>query len=422
MTIIRHPLFRRFAPATAAFVLFLLLATLWLTHNNIAYRKIVLIWGVQVFDFPFLDTETVLSGARCLRAGIDIYVANPCDTLGRVYDYSPLWMLIAKLPVTIAWGGPIGALIAMLYVGAVATFPAARTTRHQIALTLGAISTVALFAVERGNNDLILFTLAAVAAALACRSPAVRLIGYACALLAGLLKYFPMVLMALAARERPALLAVISVVATAITGLFIVLAWHDLTRALALIPTGEYMEGMFGSIQVAGAIQTIFDLPTTVIAPIRWGMAIVALVCAARLAFRPSTVEALAALSLHERALLMAGGLLTLACFFTAQNIGYRAIHLLLTLPALLALRASGLRAFHAAPALALALLWSDCWRRGLLYAGKAFDENIRDGLGFFGWAVREVCWWWLIALLAACVFSMLWRSTSLGRRPALWA
>ena len=35
---------------------------------------------------------------------------------------------------------------------------------------------------------------------------------------------------------------------------------------------------------------------------------------------------------------LLAGGLLMLSCFFTAQNIGYRAMHLVLTLPALTAL------------------------------------------------------------------------------------
>ncbi|NIJ06801.1 hypothetical protein FHS31_000383 [Sphingomonas vulcanisoli] len=406
----------------AAFTLSVLLGLLWAARSTGAYRRILIIWGVDVFDFPFLDTETMLSGARCLRAGIDVYVANPCDTLGRVYDYSPLWMLIARAPVTIAWGTPIGIAIALLYCGAVALLPAARAPRHVLAMTLGAVSTVAAFAVERGNNDVVLFTLAACAAALACRSPAFRILGYCFALLAGLLKYYPLALMALAARERPARLAAITAAAILPTALFVTLAWGDLTRALGLIPTGDYFGGMFGSIQVAGGISTLIDGAPPLIPLIRWTMSAAALGLGARLSFRVTTVEAIAALPLRERAFLLAGGLLTLGCFFTAQNIGYRAIHLLLTLPALLALRGGGSKLFYPAPALVLALLWSDCWRRGLLYVAKLIGPDSRPFVALLGWMAREALWWWLIALLAACVFGLLRRSTLLGPRAPLWA
>ncbi|WP_217429543.1 hypothetical protein, partial [Sphingomonas bacterium] len=235
MTRLRHHAARRRVPALAASGVFGLLAALWIAGAFRAYRQIVILWGVDVFDFPFLDTETMLSGARCLRAGIDIYVSNPCDTLGRIYDYSPLWMLVAHLPVTLAWGAPAGLIVALAYIGSLLLLPEARTARHTVAIALGAVSSVAVFAVERGNNDLLLFLLAGAAATLACRSPRARLLGYGLALLAGLLKYFPLALLALAAREPPRRAAAIAAVAILLTLLFAASAWHDLVRALGLI-------------------------------------------------------------------------------------------------------------------------------------------------------------------------------------------
>ena len=57
---------------------------------------------------------------------------------------------------------------------------------------------------------------------------------------------------------------------------------------------------------------------------------------------RPGLRHAIAGLGEGERAFLLAGALLVLGCFVAAQNIGYRAVHLLLVLPPLLALRHGG--------------------------------------------------------------------------------
>ncbi len=418
----RQSLRMRFAPSLAALALFCLLGLLWAMGQVHLYRKIITIWGVEVFDYPFVDSETVLSGARCLRAGVDIYISNPCDTLGRVFDYSPLWMLIAALPVTVAWGTTVGVVVALLYFASLALLPQGRTVRQQWAIASAAISTTAMFAVERGNNDLILFALAAAAATLVCRSPAARLAGYGCALMAGLLKYYPLPLMLVAARERAPRLIAIAIAAVLMSGLFLVMTWHDLTRALRLIPSGDYYANWFGSIQIAGALRDKLYLSASAIPAIRWSMTIAALGVAVWLSERGSTVDALASLTLSERSFLLGGAILIVAAFFSAQNIGYRAIHLLLALPAMLALRTSHARAFRPAAAILLALLWSEGWRRALIYAAKPFGPDVRHATLLLTWLVRETLWWWVVVLLATCVITLLWRSTLLSRPRKLWA
>ena len=244
---------RRLIPAIAGAVLFVVFVALSRIAPH-AYRTILKIWGIKPWPFPFLDTDTVLSAVRCLRDGIDVYVANPCDPLARVFDYSPLWMALSLLPIGLAALPWIGLAVDAAFLAALALLPAGRRWGDTALIAAGVCSTAVLFAVERGNNDLILFVLAALAATAALASPLLRLLGYAAALLAGLLKYYPMLLMALAVRERPGRLSAIAAAALLLLGLFVLLSWHDLVRALALVPTGSYFEDMFGAITVGGGL------------------------------------------------------------------------------------------------------------------------------------------------------------------------
>ena len=189
---------RRLLPAGAATACFLVMAALYLLGFSSAYHTVFRAWGVASWPFPFLDTDTVLSAVRCVQQGVDVYVANPCDVLGRVYDYSPLWLVLVAFP---GFGNalqPIGLSVDVGFLLALLLLPTGRRWTLTLLITAGTLSSAVAFAMERANNDLVLYTLASLAAALACRSLPVRSIGYACALLAGLLKYYPMTLMALA--------------------------------------------------------------------------------------------------------------------------------------------------------------------------------------------------------------------------------
>jgi hypothetical protein len=102
-----------------------------------------------------------------------------------------------------------------------------------------------------------------------------------------------------------------------------------------------------------------------------------------------------------------AGTLLIAGCFFGAENAGYRAIFLLLTLPGLCRmLEASSGRArasLAVLPWAVVLLLWeaalyhSGLWLMKTLFGPGLF---LLYGIGF--WAVKEFLWWWVVIQLLA--------------------
>ena len=52
--------------------------------------------GVPVWSSPFLDIIAVLSWGDCHHAGINVFQANPCDPLHRLFGYSPV---LLDLPI-----------------------------------------------------------------------------------------------------------------------------------------------------------------------------------------------------------------------------------------------------------------------------------------------------------------------------------
>jgi hypothetical protein len=398
---------RRLIPFAVATLGFVAMAALYAAGARPLYDHILQAWGIDPFAFPFLDTDTVLSAVRCLRAGIDVFVVNPCDVIGRVYDYSPLWLVLAKLPVTASWVVPAGLVVDLAFLASLVLLPPGRSAVETLGILLGTVSTAVVFAVERGNNDLVLFVLASIAATLARRSPALRMLGYGVALLAGLLKYYPMALMAMAVRERPARFLWVAAGSVLIVLLFVATMGHDLVRALRLIPVGSWFGDMFGSSTLPGGLSATLGWPPATATSLRLILVLGALGMGIAIGRRMRTRAALDRLTEEERMSLFAGTLLILGCFFTAQNIGYRAVHLLFVIPALTALRRTdGAPRWTATLYAALALLWSECWRRGLSGEPVLFA---------IGWLLREALWWWTVTMLIALVTGLVLRSTLVG-------
>jgi hypothetical protein len=401
----------RILPAAVAGFIFIVLAALYATGQQATYESILRAWGVDPFRFPFLDTETVLSAVRCLKAGVDVFATNPCDPVRRVFDYSPLWLLLAKLPVTEAWLTPAGLLVDVAFIASLLLLPAGRSASAAGLIVLGVASSATVFAVERANNDLVLFVLVAAASALLCRTPMLRYAGYGAILLAGLLKYYPMTLMAMATRERPGRFIAVAAASLVAVALFLATMGEELVRALHLIPIGQLFGDMFGSAIFANGIVKMNDWPAGIAVWLRVVLVLTAFGAGIFVGLRPAMGAGLARISEAERTTLLAGGLLMVSCYFTANNIGYRAVHLILTLPALTALWR--LRAWRLAPltiGTTLAVLWAQGWRNWIaeLVDGRAAVVGL--------WAFREALWWWTITMMIALVAALLARS-DVGRQ-----
>lgn len=399
-------------PILAPIALFAAMAVLYLTGQLGIYFAALRAWGIVPYPWPFVDTDTVMSALRCLRKGVDVYAANPCDPELRPFDYSPLWMTLSVFPVTKAWIAPTGLAIDLSFLAALFLLPRVHDRRSAALMTLGTVSSGVVFALERGNNDLILFVLGAFAAALLLAGWGRRCLGYALLFLAGLLKFYPMLTMALALRERPGRFVMLTLLSCAGLAAFLAITWPDLSRVLAIIPTGTPFGNMFGSIVVALGLTKLVGLPEGYVPMVRFAMIALSLSGALVLGLQGETHRALASLTPRERSFLLVGALLTIACFFTAQNIGYRVIHTLLALPALLALRrfTPSLR-FRWMPGAVLLSLWGEVWRiHGPTLGRYVFGSEGVTSLSL--WLAKEGVWWFLVTVLAAYLVAFARHST----------
>lgn len=360
----------------------------------------------------FADLVAILAAGDAQRAGLDVYQPNPFDPFGRPHVYGPWWLVTGRLGLSAGDAWWLGAVLAVAFAGVALWLFAPRTPGAALLACLLLLSPPVLLGLERGNNDLVIFLLLAGAAALLAR-PAVwaGAGGAAVLVVASVLKFYPLVALAalLARKERPA--RTIVTVAGALV-VFAVLWWlqrDGFFRALALAPRPDtflaYGIRLFGLMwQRSGA-----ELP--------WLLAghAVGLGAACALLWRGRRALARA---IPDEGLLaataVAGASCWLFCYLANNNYPYRAVLLLLLVPAWLAL---GRGADPAARALGRGwlallglLLWSAAPRWWAL--GELENAGTRSALGrllfLVGWEQTLV---FVLSLsLAAALGAWGWR------------
>jgi len=114
-------------------------------------------------------------------------------------------------------------------------------------MLMATLSTMVIFALERANLDILLFMMALTTGFLAGGGLAARLVGYAVAVLAALLKYYPITMLIIVFRERVTVFFCIVLIAVGIFSAFWV-GYHDeIAKGLPLIPGGRYDTDLFAA-------------------------------------------------------------------------------------------------------------------------------------------------------------------------------
>ncbi len=237
----------RLAIPVAALLLFAALAMLWRWGPHTAYFAALTLFGFEPFRFPFLDIHAVLAAAQCQRLGIDVYLSNPCDALGRVHVYSPLWLAITPSFLDTNSTAAAGLGLDLMFILSLGVILRPATRGEVLILMFIALSPMTIYALERANCDLVVFLLVVGGCALGQARRPWRFGASALYLFAGLLKYYPLVLLALLLRERrrEALIGV-GLAAVIVLGL----AGFDraeLVKALANIPPLSYFADSFSA-------------------------------------------------------------------------------------------------------------------------------------------------------------------------------
>lgn len=404
---------RHLIPALAI-VAFATLALLSATDRP-AYTAILNAIHVHPTARPFLDTRFVTAQVECWHRGIDVYARNPCDPLGRTLDYSPLWLRLPFLARADSWTPVFGLATDLIFLLALSRLPWAPRGPFALAVAIAAVfSWSTIFAMERGNTDLLIFAAAVLFAHLATRSTPARTAGYALVLAAGLLKFYPLTMLALAAREPRARAWTLAAIGTLALATFLAAFHTELARIGANMASSPFGD-MFGARSLPDGVPLLLthakirdpaglylatDALDPALRPLAWMLFAVMTAACALAALRhgrdPALAAALARIDPNARSLLLAGAVLCTGCFFGHQNIGYRAVLLLLVLPGLLALiraASSGrIRALHRTTSLLVVLVLWD----GIISRSVA------------GWFVMELAWWWIVFALLGVAASLL--------------
>lgn len=409
----------RFVPSLAGAVLFLLLAAILLLAPA-AFYECLKIDGTIANTAPFWDLGAILQAGVCWRHGVNVYAASACMG-GGVYNYSPSLLWAAYLPL-----GPQdriagGVLLGVLFLGAVSLLPPPASRAEMVWRSVAVCSSTVVWAVEEANFDIVVFMLVVLGLAVLVRYSRLAAGGYLLFLLAASAKFYPAVLLALVVRER---LAVILGVATLVClGLmFYVLHFaHGAAAAIRIVPGGPPFSYVFGASNLPTGLVLLrygqdfmgahHAQAGRIIAP--WTGAL----CLAGAGFSALSArhygQALAALAPARSLPLLAGGLLIAFCFCLAQNLDYRGIFLLLTLPGLwaMAMQATGplrrrILVLHGG---VVFLMWEPFCRHIFGVATSALmgaQGAIGPRLTF--WLFREACWWWVVVQFGALVLCFL--------------
>src|SRR5579885_3185677 len=187
----------RWAVPVLVLVAFGTAVLLWVTGHQALVNAALRGLGVEPGTSPFLDTAAILAAVECHGRAIDIYQLNPCDPLGRPHVYSPLWLTL--LPSSLGTSDTlwVGGALALAFVFSLAWLLQPRDVTEATILGFAVFSPMVLYAVERANNDLLIFCLVVCAGAMQGLRRRPRLCSYAVILVAALLKYYPAILLSL---------------------------------------------------------------------------------------------------------------------------------------------------------------------------------------------------------------------------------
>lgn len=149
--------------------------------------------GIGEAQRPFIDLYGLLAACDAARAGVDPFRPNAFDLYHRPHVYTDAWLELGRLGLTRADTLWLGALLVVATLVIAVLLAGARHRRQGVLLGLVLVSPAFLLAVNRANNDLVVFGLMSVGLlGLRRESLAARLGGVLLFAVAAALKYYPL--------------------------------------------------------------------------------------------------------------------------------------------------------------------------------------------------------------------------------------
>ena len=184
----------------------------------------------------FLDLCSIPTGIETRHKGGDPLVANPADPIRRPMNYPRLWLyLFSAARIDTGKVATVGVILCALYLACISyLIVKSKHALDAVILLAAGLSVGPLLAIERGNTDLLIFSVVFLACAVTNKYLKSALFGAA-----SLLKIFPLAGMMIDAIRRPRKERALAALFTGLVFAAILLQWHDLNLIHAATPVSR---------------------------------------------------------------------------------------------------------------------------------------------------------------------------------------
>ena len=288
------------------------------------------ILGVPGMNPSFLDARGIIAAATSAREGFDPILNNPYDPLLRPANYPHLWywpLLVFNIHNNSAT--KLGVGLALMFYACVMLFLGKVRLREGFIWGFFLCAPPTMLAVERGNNDLVIFILLSIALIARRFSAVLVAISYSLVSLCAALKLYPFTVFCLATREKSRTAWIISTTASLACITYLYLIREQIKYINKVLPH-PYMYAYGYRVltdQCNAYTHEIIPWFTPVLA------ILVVFVLAGWMRVHAPSLPEMPQLMVDS---LMTGSILYVFTFALNSNSNYRMIFLLFTIPALL--------------------------------------------------------------------------------------
>ena len=222
----------RFAPTLAGLLVFVSMSCLYMFGDRNLYTQILTWYGIAPFRSPFLDISAWLAVWECARQGVDVISANPCDILQRSYSCSPLWIAGSVIPLGVRDTPIVGWVLDLVFLASLSLLPSPRRLSELILVLAATPIHNGRFRLGAANPDVLLFLMALATGILAECRLFLRIWVISLALLAALLKYYPIMILVIVFRETISIFVALSLLILGCLAMFWAEYNADIARGL----------------------------------------------------------------------------------------------------------------------------------------------------------------------------------------------
>jgi hypothetical protein len=401
-------------------VLFIITIAFWVVVGYLfvsrGYENTWRLWNIPTMSPSFADTRVITAGAESRALGYDPLFRNPRDPWGRQMNYPRIWQLAFRLGVTQRDTVYIAVVFIALFFVGVFIFTDEIDVPTAILLSLMLYSPAVLLGMERGNNDLLIFFLLALALASLRKS---GILGSLLVVAASVLKLFPIVGLSCLLREGRRRFLVLASFGCLIFLLYALLSLNDLKQIYAV--TSQDRAG-YGVNAVPLQLERFLGSPSVRRGAATACYAFAALVLLLALVANWGRGDPPKGMDIRHIDAFRVGASIFICTFMLGTNCQYRLMFVILALPQITRWGYKAERPSLIVSRLTLSALAVCCWWL-LLY--RICVDHFRFGK-VYAYMVGDVCSWLALGGLAYLFFASLpewvnprlWRFGGVGSRP----